>query len=265
MAEPFLVSLDGKIGPLADAYIRIDDDGLLRGDGVFEVMRIYGGIPYALGDHIKRLEASASKISLELDTPAIESEVSALLAERPDLDAALRIVATRGGRRILTLEPIPEWNPTITLASVTYSPSVILTGVKSISYAANMEATRMAQAAGAEEALFVTPHQTVLEAPTSSIFWVDPEGQLVTPSLDCGILASITRDRVIGDLEVVEGRFSQADLAEASEAFLASTTREIQAIGSIDGRVLPAAPGPRTASAIDSFSATLKRELAAAQ
>ena len=82
------------------------------------------------------------------------------------------------------------------LASITYSPTRILDGIKSLSYAANMLASRLAREQGFDEALLVTPHGRVLEAPTSSIFWVQ-DGDVLTPPLDDHILASITRAAVI--------------------------------------------------------------------
>jgi branched-chain amino acid aminotransferase len=144
---------------------------------------------------------------------------------------------------------------------VTYSPSVILNGVKSLSYAANMQATRIAKGSGADEAVLVEPDGTVLEPPTSSIFWVSPQGALRTPALHAGVLESITRDRLVKALDVEEGTWPVADLRAAGEAFLASTTREIQAVSAIDGAELNACPGPRTLEAQDAFRAVLDEEL----
>jgi branched-subunit amino acid aminotransferase/4-amino-4-deoxychorismate lyase len=124
-----------------------------------------------------------------------------------------------------------------------------------------MQATRIAKSQGADEAVLVQPDGTVLEPPTSSIFWVSPQGSLRTPALDSGVLESITRDRLVKALDVEEGAWPVADLRAASEAFLASTTREIQAVAAIDGTDLPTAPGPRTREAQDAFAATLGREL----
>jgi branched-chain amino acid aminotransferase len=124
-----------------------------------------------------------------------------------------------------------------------------------------MQATRLARAQGADEAVLVRPDGTVLEPPTSSIFWVSPQGALRTPALDVGVLESITRDRLVKALHVEEGAWPVADLRAAHEAFLASTTREIQAVSEIDGRALPEAPGPRTREAQEAFAATLGREL----
>ena len=158
-------------------------------------------------------------------------------------------------------EPLPPHGETLRLATVTYQPTVILNGVKSLSYAANMQATRLAKAKGADEAVLVQPDGTVLEPPTSAIFWVSPQGTLRTPALDVGVLESITRDRLVKALEVEEGAWPVADPRAAEEAFLASTTREIQAVAAIDGTELPTAPGPRTREAQDAFAATLGQEL----
>ncbi len=151
----------------------------------------------------------------------------------------LRIVITRGGRRIVIAERLPEWPPNVAVALVQLSPSEILAGVKSISYAANMHATRVAAERGADEAVYVDRDGIALEAPTSSIFWAGADGVLRTPELETGILDSITRRVVVEALAPEEGRYEADELRAASEAFLASTTREIQPISSIDGSELP--------------------------
>ena len=265
MSAPELASVDGQIAQRADARIPAADDGLVRGDGVFEVIRLYRGTPFALGEHLDRLERSAAAIELPIDRSAFESEISALLGEFGEHEAQLRLVATRGGRRLAFTENLPPYAAaeSITVATVTYSPTEILNGVKSLSYAANMHATRLATARGADEAVLVRPDGVVLEAPTSTIFWVS-EGRLRTPSLDVGILASITRDRLVRELEVEEGSFAVGDLAGASEAFLASTVREVQAISAVDETKVEECPGGRTEEAAEAFSAILDRELSAA-
>jgi branched-chain amino acid aminotransferase len=256
-----LASVDGAIAPTGEATVPLKDDGLYRGDGAFEVIRLYGGRPFALGDHLDRLQRSAAAIELEFDHGALEAEIAALLTELGDADGQLRLIVTRGGRRIAATEPIPPHAESVRVATVTYSPSVILNGVKSLSYAANMQATRIAQGKGADEAVLVQPDGTILEPPTSSIFWVSPEGALRTTALGAGVLESITRDRLVKALDVEVGSWPVADLLGAGEAFLASTTREIQAVAAIDGNELPEAPGARTREAQASFAETLGREL----
>jgi branched-chain amino acid aminotransferase len=256
-----LASVDGRVTPTAEATIGLKDDGLYRGDGAFEVIRVYDGKPFALQDHLARLERSAASIELEFDRAALGREIEALLAAAGPIEGQMRLIVTRGGRRIAVTEPIPEHTETVSLATVVYSPTLILNGVKSLSYAANMQATRIAKGRGADEAVLIRPEGTVLEPPTSAVFWASPEGELRTPALEDGVLASITRDRMIKALDVEEGTWHVEDLRAASEAFLASTTREIQAVAAIDGAALPAAPGPRTREAQEAFAETLGREL----
>jgi branched-chain amino acid aminotransferase len=256
-----LASVDGRITATTEATVPLKDDGLYRGDGAFEVIRLYEGKPFALVDHLDRLERSGAAIELAFDRAALEREIEALLAELGDADGQLRLIVTRGGRRLAMTEPIPVHAEKVSVATVTYCPSVILNGVKSLSYAANMQSTRLAKAQGADEAVLVQPDGTVLEPPTSSIFWVSPQGALRTPALDNGVLESITRDRLVKALDVETGAWPVADLRAAKEAFLASTTREIQAVSAIDGVELLDSPGPRTREAQEAFAATLGREL----
>ncbi len=253
--------MDGKVSPTAAATVPMKDDGLYRGDGAFEVIRLYEGKPFALVDHLDRLGRSAAAIELEFDRPSLEREIEALLSAAGSVDGQLRLIVTRGGRRIAATEPIPAHGETLGVATVTYSPTVILNGVKSLSYAANMQASRIAKGRGADEAVLVRPEGTVLEPPTSAIFWVSAEGELRTPALSDGVLESITRDRLVKALDVAEGTWHVDDLRTAQEAFLASTTREVQAVSAIDGTALSEAPGPRTREAQQAFAATLGREL----
>lgn len=256
-----LASVDGKVTPTAEATVPMKDDGLYRGDGAFEVIRLYGGKPFALRDHLDRLGRSTAAIELEFDRAALEREIEALLAAAGDVDGQLRLIVTRGGRRIAATEPIPAHGETLRVATVTYAPTVILNGVKSLSYAANMQASRIAKGRDADEAVLVRPEGTVLEPPTSAIFWVAAEGELRTPALSDGVLESITRDRLIKALEVAEGTWQVDDLRSAREAFLASTTREVQPVSAIDGTALSEVPGPRTREAQQAFAETLGREL----
>jgi branched-subunit amino acid aminotransferase/4-amino-4-deoxychorismate lyase len=241
-----LASFDSEIMLASEATIPATDEGLIRGDGVFEVVRVYEGRPFALDRHLARLERSASNMRLPVDLEAIRADVWRLLARAgpgPEHDL-LRVVVTRGGRRLLLTEPLPSNPATVRLASVTYAPTRILDGVKSLSYGANMLASRLARERGFDEALLVTPHGRVLEAPTSSIFWVK-DGELLTPPLDEHILASITRGIVLELSGATECICTLEDLAAAQEAFLTSTTREVQPVSAIDGRPL-VAPGPVT-------------------
>jgi branched-chain amino acid aminotransferase len=259
-----LACVDGRLLPAEQATIPVTDEGLLRGDGAFEVMRLYGGRPFALDDHLRRLATSAGTLRLELDLGAVRADVEALLdAAPPELaDEMLRVVVTRGGHRIALLERLPPHETAVRLASITYAPTRVLDGAKSLSYAANMLASRLARERGADEAVLVTPHGRVLEAPTSALFWAR-DGSLLTPPLDEHILDSITRRRVLAAMEAREAATTLDDLAGADEAFLASTTREVQPVAAVDDRELPAAPGPLTSQAAERFRAIVARELGA--
>jgi branched-chain amino acid aminotransferase len=262
MSVTELASIDGLIAPTAESTISLKDDGLYRGDGAFEVIRLYSGRPFALAEHLDRLERSAAAIELEVAREALESEIAALLERHGDADAQLRLLITRGGRRIAAIEPLAAWGETVRLATVTYSPTSILDGVKSLSYGANMQATRIARGRGADEALLVRPDGVVLEAPTSAIFWTTDGGELRTPTREVGILNSITRGVVCERFDVVEGEFDIDDALGAREAFLASTTREIQSVAAIDDRELR--PGAHATAASESLAEAVAEALGSA-
>ena len=257
-----LASLDGEITLASEAAVPATDDGLLRGDGIFEVIRIYDGRPFAMDEHMARLARSGANIRLEVDVEAVRADAYRLLAQAgtgPE-HQSLRVVLTRGGRRLLLTEPLTPHRESVRLCSVIYAPTRVLDGVKSLSYGANMLCSRLAQEQGFDEALLVTPHGRVLEAPTSSLFWVTSSGELLTPPLDDHILASITRAIVIGESGARERVCTLDDLAAASEAFLASTIREVQPIAAIDSLEFRV-DGPVTAACAERFTARVEAEL----
>jgi branched-chain amino acid aminotransferase len=233
--------LDGVLMPATEARIPVADEGLLRGDGVFEVMRLYGGVPFARECHIERLAQSARNLRLELDVGAVGRDIEALLRATEPGDGLLRVLATRGGHRIVLLEPLPALPETLALGYVTYAPVRVLDGVKSLSYAANMLATRLARERGFDEALLVTPHGRVLELPTASLFYV-VDGAVRTPPLSDHILDSITRRIVIDVAGASEAATTPADLERADEAFAASSVFEVLAVSRIEERGLSGGP-----------------------
>jgi branched-chain amino acid aminotransferase len=207
------------------------------------------------------MERSAQTSRLPVDFAALRAEVAALLEAAAPGECALRVMATRGGRRIALLQDIPPYPATTKLAVVTYAPTRILDGVKTLSYGANMLAGRLAQEQGADEALLVTPHGRVLEAPTSAFFYVR-DGRLITPPLEDHILDSITRRHVIAVTGAQERITTSDDLRSIREAFLASTLREVHPVSRIEDRALEAAPGPLSSAAAaavgDRIRATLE-------
>ncbi len=260
-----LASLDGEIMLASEAAIPATDDGFLRGDGVFDAARIYDGRLFAFEDHLRRLERSAANIRLDFDLEAVRAEAYRLVAEAgtgPD-HQVLRIILTRGGRRLILTEPVPDLPEHLRLASITFSPSRVLDGVKSLSYGANVLARRLAREQGADDALLVTPHRHVLEAPTASVFWV-AGGSVRTPPLDEHILASITRRIVIEETGAAEESVTLDELLEAEEVFLASTVREVHPVHAVDDHTF-SAPGPVSSEVAAQVSARIRSELAAAE
>jgi branched-chain amino acid aminotransferase len=244
--ESELACIDGQLVPQAQAMIPVTDQGLLRGDGVFEVVRLYAGQPYALDAHLERLERSAAGLRLPLDAGAIRSDVAALLAARAraDVDVLVRMLVTRGGHRIVLIEPMPAIPRSLALEPVTYAPVRLLDGIKSLSYGANMLASRIAHEADADEALLVTPHGRVLECPTSSFFLVRG-GEIWSAPLSDHVLDSITRRVVLAVTAVREEPIELAALADAQEAFIASTVHEVCGVHRVGSHDYDA-PGPRT-------------------
>jgi branched-chain amino acid aminotransferase len=255
-----LACLDGEIRDSTEVMIPVTDEGLLRGDGVFEVIRLYGGRPFALDEHLERMQGSADRLRLPFDAPTVRADIERLLAAGEHGDAKLRFLITRGGRRIGLIEALPQLPSSASLATVEFAPVRTLDGVKSLSYAANMLATRLAQEQGADEALLSTPHGRVLEGPTAAFFCV-LGGRLVTPPLTDHILDSITRRRVLAVADVTERPIARDDITRMEEAFLASTVREVLPIHAIDGSEL-VAPGPVTRETAARLAERIASELA---
>ena len=248
------------------------DLALVRGDAVFEALRVYAGRPFRLDAHLDRLARSAEAIDLPLPGD-LEDLATRAVAAAGGGDAVLRLICTRGREgsgeggpaafAICTdipgsLEEERRRGLRLVLLTTATDPLVraaspwLLPGVKTISYAVNMAAQRAARARGADDAVLVGLGGELLEAPTANLWWRTGH-TLHTPSLDLGVLAGITRT-VLRELapglglKVLEGVFTAEDLAAAEEAFLSSSTREIMPVVEVDGApVADARPGPAAA------------------
>jgi branched-subunit amino acid aminotransferase/4-amino-4-deoxychorismate lyase len=213
------------------------DDGLVRGDGVFEGLRAYARRPRTPAEHLDRLSKSAAEIDLPMDRELIARELDAFCAATTAPDCAVRIMLTRGGQRIIREEPLPVLAESWLLSPQAHRITPLLVGSKTLSYAANMQANRRARAAGANEALLYDADSNgILEGPTSSFLWL--EGDVVcAPPLATGILDSITR-RLVGEVTELHVRARTLDdLRDATGGMLVSTVMELQPIHGVMGVV----------------------------
>lgn len=245
--------IDGVFLDRDAAAISVTDDGLLRGDGVFEVIRLYLGRPWALHEHLDRMAAGASSLRLDFARSRFECDIRLLLSRVGELEAFLRLIATRGGRQISVIEDIEAGPESIALLTVDYEPPALMSGVKSLSYAPNMLAARLARERSADDALFVSPEGLVLEASRASFFYV-LGASLFTPPLD-RILDSITRRHLLTVTQARERPLLREHLPRVEEAFIASTTKEVLPVHEIDAHRLTQTPGPVTLAAERALSA----------
>jgi len=161
---------------------------------------------------------------------------------------------------IVACGPQPAWPPA---ADVAVSPwprneRSPLAGVKSTSYGENVVALAHARESGAGEAVFANLAGRLCEGTGTNVF-VGLGGRLLTPPLSSGCLAGVTRELVLELVEVVEDDLPLAALASADEAFLTSSTRDVQPIRSVGWSPLPGCPGPLTQAAAEAFRALVAR------
>lgn len=240
-------------GAPSDGKIPVTDSSVLRGDGCFEVLRSYEGRPFAVEEHLDRLEHSATALDIALphrdEVAGWVEKISADIG-----NGAVRVVVTRGSSvpgldepsKVIVfghrLDEITEPARLFPIEAPWHAAGVVwdLAGAKTISYAPNMAATRRARSEGFEDALLLTSDGLILEGPTFAVGWV-VDGVLETPGLELGILDSITRRVVLGlaaqlAIPVVEGRWTLRRLDDVSEVTAWSTVREVQPVESVGER-----------------------------
>ncbi|MEX1207023.1 MAG: aminotransferase class IV [Acidimicrobiia bacterium] len=253
------VLIDGRPVSEREAAVSVFDWGLLRGFGVFEVVRIYGSAPFRLDAHLERLERSASALGVPMPGRGDLVEWTWMLAGTNG-EGHVRLVLTGGSRDHPALAPsrsvlIWEPNPSVPVEirvipmAAPWHPGADaggFPGVKWTSYAPNMAATDTARRAGFDDALLIDRDGIVLEGPTFTVAWTH-EGRLETPSLDLGILHSITREVVLEcaedfEIPVAQGHFPVGRMRTADEAFALSTLKEIRPIVLLGDTVVPTGP-----------------------
>lgn len=255
-------SVNGRITPAEHAVIPVMDRGFLFADSVYEVLRTVDRRPLFWAEHLTRLHASAHRIGMDFDDTPLHAEAQAV-AGRLGVEARLRVVITRGMDAAGPCNRVLIATPLGVPASAQFPHGCGLhcvpvpmpgsgpdphakTGDRKLAVAAG----RAAEAAGFYEALRVDPAGRVLEGATSTIFAVR-DGVLITPPLDVGVLAGITRAKVLEiaqaqALPVTLRTFLRSELPELSELFITSTCRGVVPVNRVDD-VQYVAPGPITA------------------
>ncbi len=269
------VIIDGRPVDPGDATISVFDWGLLRGDGIFEAIRSYRGRLFQLDAHLARLQRSAALMHLELPDVSEIARWARAVGEDGQ-DCTVRILVTRGGsepdidspgRVVVLWESAPDLPPSVSVRPTPapwHSGGIPweLMGAKTLSYAPNMSAWRVARAEGYNDALLLTRDGDVLEGPTFSIGWV-VDGMIETPSLELGILASITRTVALEEaarlgLEVAEGRYGLERVLGADEVFALSTLKEVKPVDRVGTTTFE--PGPITARLAAAYRARVEFE-----
>jgi len=274
-----VVWINGALTGADEACVSPFDHGLLVGDGVFETLRVYGGVPFAWRRHAERLAQSARGLGLTPpDDATLRAAAGAVLAANGLGEARLRITIT-GGPAPLGSER-GDHPPTVIVAAsearawpeserVVTAPwprneRGATAGLKTISYAENVRALAYAHEHGASEALFLNTLGDVCEATGSNVFAV-VGGSVHTPPPEAGCLLGVTRALVLElcdelGITTTVDRLVPERLAVADEVFLTSSTREVEAVSHIDGQAVPSAPGPTTARLAEAFTELVARD-----
>lgn len=260
-----LAMLDGTLADADAPLIRVDDLGLIRGDGVFETILVVDGKPRELAPHLDRLARSAAMLELPPPDRAKWERCVQLVLENWTAgdEMALKLVYTRGpefgdGTPTGYAIGMPISAKVLAaresgVAAVTldrgYDPEIVerapwlLLGAKSLSYAVNMAALRHAESVGASEVIFVAADGSVLEGPTASVVVVAGRTLRTTPP-SSGILRGTTQGALFraaeraGWVTKVEP-LTVPDLREADGLFMASSVRKITRVNTLDGAALP--------------------------
>lgn len=280
-----VVSVDGDIRPVAEARIHAMDHGFLFGDSIYEVVRTRRRKPVAIAEHLVRLRASAAALYMEL--PWTDAEISHAMRDAVSAtdfpECYVRIVITRGvgamsllpdvcPRPSMIVYALPLKTPTdeelargahvAVPARLRNDQRALAPAAKTGNYLNNVLALVEARRAGGEDAILLNGQGHVTEATTANVFWVTG-GRIATPSLDCGILAGITRTILIDTLRaegaaVHEGRFGVEEMTGADEVMLTGTVRGVSPVVRIDGRpVGDGRPGPVTRGLIARYDRML--------
>ncbi|KLU59927.1 D-alanine aminotransferase [Peptococcaceae bacterium CEB3] len=274
---PDITWVNGKMGELATAQVPLLDRGYLFGDGVYEVIRVYRGRPFALSDHLERLERSASGIRLQipLSRAGLESLILGLIDQAGYSEASAYLQITRGvstrqhafpadvkpGMILFVSALVPlggeQWERGIKVVTLP-DDRWAHCHIKSVNLLPNVLAKQRAHEQGAYEAVLVRENGRVSEGSSSNVFLVK-DGVLKTPPLDGHILAGVTRKFALAVAQkeaypVREEEVLLRDLRQADEVFLTSTTMELLPVTLLDeARIGTGVAGPVTRSLYQAF------------
>ncbi len=251
---------------------------------MFETLRSYGGVPFAVREHASRLAAGAAVLGIEAPPPERFEEAVRSVLEANDLaDARIRATLTSGPgppgltrgtgppTLLVSARLLTPWPPTasaIISTTVRHDESGPLAAVKTIGLADSVMALREAHERGADEALLLNTAGEIVEATTANVFIV-LDGRLETPPPGSGCLLGITRERVMAlsheaGTPAVQPPIRPLALKAADEIFLTSSTREIQPLVLLDGEPVGSGePGPVTAKLAAAFSEMVRAEVVA--
>ncbi|MDJ0741418.1 MAG: D-amino acid aminotransferase [Gammaproteobacteria bacterium] len=259
MTTEALAYVNGDYVPRAAACVPLTDRGLLFGDSVYEVIPAYGGRPFRVDHHLDRLDRSLAAIRLHnpLDRAAWQAMFARLTAQFPGADQSIYLQVTRGAYPVRN-HVIPEAVAPAVYAFSDLMPQrrpeaaargiAVITlddirwhrcDIKATTLLANVLARAQATAEGADEAILVRDGQ-VMEGSASNLFIVS-NGLLITPPDSPELLPGITRDLVLelardSGIAYAQAAISMAELENADEIWLTSSTREVSAVVTLDGR-----------------------------
>ncbi|MGI9601468.1 MAG: aminotransferase class IV [Acidimicrobiales bacterium] len=267
------VWFDGQLVDRELAHVAPTEHGLTVGDGVFETLKVVDGTPFALRRHLRRLHRSADGMGLAAPETRLLAKAARAVCEANPGATKLRIMVTSGdgpagsGRGdgpstlVIFADDTPLATAPIVLATVPWARNErsAVTGIKTTSYAENVLALQWAHREEADEAVFANTVDQLCEGSGTNIFVV-LDDRLMTPPLSSGCLAGITRELLLEVTDAVEAPIPMSELDRCTEIFVTSSTRDVAAVASIDGRQLPAPPGPHTRAATVAF-ATLAADL----
>jgi branched-chain amino acid aminotransferase len=261
------------------ATVSVLDHGFTVGDGVFETILVRDGSPFALSRHLARLQRSAAGLGIPApDAARVRDAVDAVVARSgvsTDF-ARLRVTVTSGAgpfgsdrgdaepTLVVTMTAAAPWPATTSLATVrwTRNERSATAGLKTTSYAENAIALAFAKRQGASEAVLADTLGRLSEGTGSNVFVV-VAGEVLTPSLDTGCLAGVTRELVLEWSGVFGGvretHLPYDVLRSADEVFITSSTRDVHPVVTVDDRTLDA--GPITSRLAEEFARRAREEI----